>query len=106
MRCTFTSTIIALVSKTTTREHPSIKDISAAKSIHVLTFSSKSELLLAESEGRFNMDEWDMIEEKGKIICLGNADAVVEEEKEKNFQEKLRSVVWEKVKKDERWKDG
>jgi exosome complex component RRP46 len=106
MRCTFTSTIIALVPKTTTREHPTIKDISAARSIHVLTFNSKSELLLAESEGRFSMDEWGMIEEKAKTICLGNADAMVEEEQEDNLQEKLRSVVWKKVKKDEHWKDG
>jgi exosome complex component RRP46 len=106
MRCTFTSTIIALVSKTTIQEHPTIKDINAAKSIHVLTFSSKGELLLAESEGRFSMNEWDMIEEKAKIICLGDADAMVDEEKEENLQEELRSVVREKVKKDERWKDG
>ncbi len=108
MRCTFTSTIIALVSTTTIREHPTINDINAAKSLHVLTFSSKEELLLVESEGRFSMDAWDMIEEKAKTVCLGDADAMMVEKDEKgnSLQQELRSVIEEKVKRDERWKNG
>lgn len=87
------------------REHPTNKEIHAAESLHVLTFSSKEELLLAESEGRFSMDDWDMIERKAKIICLGDRDATVEEEeKKKPLQEELLSVVAEKVRRYESWK--
>ncbi|KAF7507486.1 hypothetical protein GJ744_010417 [Endocarpon pusillum] len=107
MRCTFTSTIVALMSKTSTRDHPTIAELNAAKSLHVLTFSSKDEVLLAESEGRFSMDEWDAIEEKAKIICLGSPDAMIEKgEEDKSLQQHMRSVIAEKVTVDERWRNG
>ena len=98
---------MAIASKTSTQKHPTVPEIMAAKSLHVLTFSSLDELLLAESEGRFSMDDWDLIEEKARIICLGDADGMVdEEEKEKPLQEEMRSLVEETVRRDERWKDG
>lgn len=107
MRCTLTSTILALLSKTTAREHPTIKEINEAQSIHVIAFSSKHDLLLAESEGRFNMEDWDMIENMARIICLGDTNAMVDgDEKEEALQQLLRSVVGEKVARDERWKNG
>lgn len=63
--------------------------------------------MLAESEGRFSMDDWDVIEEKARITCLGDADAMVEEEEEgKTLQQEMRSVIEEKVRRDERWKNG
>lgn len=106
MRCTFTSTILALLPKTTIREHPTIKEINAAKSLHVLTYTSKNELLLAETEGRLGLDEWDVIEEKARIICMGDADVMVEEDKkEPSLQRELKSVVEEKITMDERWKN-
>jgi exosome complex component RRP46 len=107
MRCTFTSTIIAFLSKTITREHPTIKEAMGAKSIHVLCFSSKNELLLVESEGMFNMDEWEIIEEKARIVCLGDVDAMaVDEDGGKTLQQEMKAVVEEKVRRDERWKNG
>lgn len=107
MRCIFTSTIIAMISKTITREHPSIKEMSMAESLHVLTFSSTDELLLAESEGRFSMDVWDEIADKAKIICLGDADAMVDEQEErKSLQDGLKSAIEKKVRENARWKDG
>lgn len=98
MRCTFTSTIIAMISKTSALEHPTIKEINAAKSLHVLTFSSKNELLLAESEGRFSANEWDVIEEKAQLICLGEpAVMAVEEGRAESLLDELKAVVKEKV---------
>ena len=95
------------MSRTTSREHPSIKEINAAKSLHVFAFSSKDELLLAESEGRFSIDEWDNLEEKAKMICLGDADAMVDDdEKGKNLKDGLRSAIEEKARQDGRWKNG
>lgn len=74
MRDMTTSTIVALTPDTTVREHPTIEEIKTAKSVHVFTFSSKHELLLAESEGRFGMDEWKWAEDRAKYICLGDGD--------------------------------
>lgn len=63
--------------------------------------------MLAESEGRFSMDDWDVIEKKARITCLGDADAMVEEEeKGKTLQQEMRSVIEEKVRRDERWENG
>jgi exosome complex component RRP46 len=107
MRYTFFSTIVAQLSKTVLHEHPTIKDIEMAKSFHVLTFSSKNELLLAESEGRFSMNDWELIERRAQAMCLGDADIMVEEEESKEgIQQQLRSVVEEKVRWNERWKNG
>ena len=95
-----------MISKTTTRERPSIKEIGMATSLHVLTYSSKDEILLVESEGRFSMDVWDDIEDKAKIICLGNADAMVDEQEEqKSLQEGLKSAVEKKVRENAGWKN-
>jgi exosome complex component RRP46 len=95
------------MSKTTTREHPTIKEINVAKSLHVLSFSSKQELLLAASEGRFTIDEWEVIEEKARIICLGDADTMADDDDEvqKSVQDGLKSTIEEKVRRDERWKN-
>ncbi len=100
MRCMFTSTIVALLSKTSARDHPTIEELNAAKSLHVLTFSSKDELLLAESEGQFSMEDWNAIEEKAKILCLGNPDAMIEKEEDKPLQQHMKSIVEERVKMD------
>lgn len=106
MRCTFISTIVALMSKESTRNHPTIEELNTAKSLHVLAFSSKDELLLAESEGRFSMDNWNAIEQKARIICLGNPDAMIEKEEDKSLQQHMRSVIEEKVILDGRWRNG
>ncbi|CCU76273.1 exosome complex subunit Rrp46 [Blumeria hordei DH14] len=49
--------------------NPSISQMLEAKSIHVLAFTSQGNLLLAESEGSFMMDEWNEIYNTGKQIC-------------------------------------
>jgi len=95
------------LSKTTTREHPTIREATAAKSIHVLCFSSNGELLLVESEGMFSMEEWEVIEEKARGACLGDDDAMAEDEdRAKTLQHGMRAVVEEKVRRAERWKTG
>lgn len=107
MRCTFTCTIIAFLSKTTTREHPTIREAMAAKSIHVLCFSSSGELLLVESEGMFSMAEWEVVEEQARGACLGDVDAIAEDEdRENTLQHEMKTVVEEKVRRAERWKIG
>ena len=107
MRCTFTSTIVAIMHEMGIRENPAVKEIAAAKSLHVLTFSSKAELFMAESEGRFSMDEWDVVEEKAKTICLGDPDAMdKDDDEEKSLQDGMKAAIEEKVRRDERWREG
>ena len=51
------------------------------------------------------MDEWDDIEEKAKIACLGDIDAMVEDdERDKSLQDGIKSAVEEKARQDGRWK--
>jgi exosome complex component RRP46 len=109
MRYMFTSTIVAVMSKTTTRDYPTIKDATVAKSLHVLSFSSKGELLLAEGEGRFSMEDWKLVEERAKTRCLGDPDAMVEgEENGESLQTGLKSAIEEKVRvrRGGGWEDG
>lgn len=48
---------------------PSTRDAETAKSVHVLGFTSGHELLLAESQGSFTVEDWDKILEAGQRVC-------------------------------------
>lgn len=51
---------------------PSPRDAAAAQSLHVFAFSGQDdELLLAESEGAFTMDEWDDARAAAWKLCCG-----------------------------------
>ncbi|KOS16729.1 Exosome complex component RRP46 [Escovopsis weberi] len=54
---------------------PSPADIARAGSVHVLGFAAGSDLLLAESEGAFTVDEWDRVLREGERICCQTQDA-------------------------------
>ncbi|KAG8626580.1 hypothetical protein KVT40_005525 [Elsinoe batatas] len=80
---TLTSTIIALPSPspddpsalsttcgTAPILDPTPAQIIQAKSVHAFAFSSKGEVLLAESEGGFGVGEWESAEETARGACL------------------------------------
>lgn len=48
---------------------PSAVEISRAKSVHALGFTSGDDLLLAECEGEFSPDEWTQVLEAGEKVC-------------------------------------
>jgi exosome complex component RRP46 len=54
---------------------PSPAEARSSKSIHVLGFTSDKELLLAESEGAFTVEEWKQILTIGQRICCQRLDA-------------------------------
>ena len=63
--------------------------------------------MMVESEGRFNMDELDTIEEKAKIICFGDLDAKAEDDEGgMNLHERMKHAMQERVRRNERWKEG
>jgi exosome complex component RRP46 len=78
------------------------------RSIHVFAFSAQRELLLAESEGEFDVYEWEEACEVAEDTCCKDA-GVVEEKmdvdgKVTNLGDFLRDIVKDKVEKEQRWK--
>ena len=78
--------------------------------MHVLAFASHGELLVAESEGNFTMEEWNEIYVVGRRICCDETSAE-DAMQDDRLQEKaggmmmfVKSVLEEKVNQDLNWK--
>lgn len=72
MRATATCTVAAVVmegEKSNIIVDPSPRQTEKSRSIHALAFTSHQELLLAESEGDFSMNEWDEVYQTARSIC-------------------------------------
>lgn len=113
---TMTSVLLALTSNG--REHsilrnPTLAELQTASSIHVLGFTSHGELLVAESEGSFAIDEWDRVYGVAKRLCCDDVEtasddgAMQDEISDENGSEAafLKSVVKEKVEAELYWKE-
>ncbi|KAK4692003.1 hypothetical protein P7C71_g5117, partial [Lecanoromycetidae sp. Uapishka_2] len=92
---------------------PSAQDIIMAMSIHVFAFLSSGELLVDESEGDFEIDIWEEVYKKAKLLCLGNEDEDSESEDmsmESNNAARLQDVMYDevrrKVESENKWKDN
>lgn len=48
---------------------PSTREADTARSLHVLGYTSDDELLLAESQGAFTVDEWEGVLKAGQEVC-------------------------------------
>ena len=90
---------------------PSPRQADKSRSVHVLAFTSHGELLLAESEGDFTMNEWDGVYEAAREICCGSAkrneiDMVVDQDQQTgaDLQQFVRSAAEAKVTADLHWK--
>jgi len=116
MSMTLTSVFLALTSNGSSRDvihNPSLVQSQSADSVHVLAFSSHGELLVAESEGSFTLDEWDQIFEAAKAICCGSGEMADDHDMEGQELEKkagrmsmfVKSTLQAKVTADLHWKD-
>ena len=90
-------------------EHPSVKDLRTAASIHVLAFSSLGDLLVSESEGSFDFATWEEIYERARMACMGSRQVAengedVEMAEDGGLHGFLRSVVRKKVEEDQKWR--
>lgn len=108
---TMTSTLLALMDDGKIIQYPTIREIQQATSVHVLAFTSHGELLVDESEGDFNIDDWDLIFEEAQRICCGtgeeaDVDTMLDEgeEGECELTGFLRSTLEEKVTSDLKWR--
>ncbi len=115
MRATATATAVAIAHQDGAKKitvDPTPRDVANAQSVHVLAFTSHDELLLAESEGDFTVEEWDHVYETAKNICCHPASAkagmamVLDDEDVggPDMRQFLRSAIGAKVAADLHWK--
>ena len=82
--------------------------------MHALAFSSHSELICAESEGVFNMDQWKAVHERAWQLCLSPAarnsedvqmSNVVVQNGQVSLQDELRHILQQRHDHENRWKE-
>jgi exosome complex component RRP46 len=114
MTATLTSTSLAIMSNDGHRQivtNPTAREIEQSESFHVLAFTSNNELILAESEGGFTMNEWDDLYSAAYGQCcttatIDDADIPMEEGLPTGADLKrfIRSTVEQKTASDLYWK--
>ncbi|CAO1597730.1 exosome non-catalytic core subunit rrp46 [Xanthoria calcicola] len=111
---TFTTTLIAVSRSGELVRTASVKALKEAASLHVLAFSSLGELLVAESEGTFDVDIWDQVYTWAEKDCrmsdsgdLTQTDDVdMDLSKSDTLEDSLRSIIEEKAATEYRWKES
>jgi exosome complex component RRP46 len=114
---TLTSTILTINSDgslMTIVRNPTHLEFQSANSVHVLAFTSHGQLLVAESEGSFTLEEWDEIYKVGKGLCYNDVETANDDimQGEEGLEENcggmmifVQSALKEKVSTDLHWKD-
>lgn len=107
---TLTGTSVAVASSGKLFCSPSSADMLRMQpilSIHVFAFSAQRALLLAESEGEFDLEKWEEACELAEDMCCkdaGTEERMDVDGKAVNLGDFLRDIVKEKVEKEQRWK--
>lgn len=106
---TFTSVILGILSGSDEVVELDKKNIASLESLHVFAFTSKGELLLAQSEGSFTPEQWEIAHDSAESICCGSATEkdrmqVEGEVQNANLQQWLRDTVQDRIDKDQAWK--
>lgn len=114
---TLTSTLLVINGEGPSRsiiQHATPVQIQQAKSVHVFAFTSHGDLVLNESEGNFDLEDWDDLYDLAKKICCGSAadadadpDAMRDEgpdEDDGGLNQFVKSVIEEKVTADLYWR--
>jgi exosome complex component RRP46 len=108
MREVFVAVLIGVGRSGEVVAEPGMKDRSTCKSMHLFCFGGKSGLLLSESEGRFNMEDWEKAHGLAQQVCLG-AGSDVEMNGSSTGQTLLQGVrgrIEQRVGMDQRWRGG
>lgn len=118
MQSTLTATCIAITSSTDSDSEgtrivdPSPTRLASATSAHVFAFSSTGDLLLAESEGRFDMDEWEDVYTDARAVCCTRQDEQTmqidgrDDAKNECLQGFVETVVRDHVRASRAWTDA
>ncbi|EGX92017.1 ribosomal protein S5 domain 2-type fold domain containing protein [Cordyceps militaris CM01] len=90
---------------------PSAREADTARSLHVLGFTADDELLLAESQGTFTVDEWAAVLAAGQEACGRAAPQGIDEDaamadggEAASVRAFIRSVMETKIAADMSWK--
>ncbi|KAL5611811.1 hypothetical protein BROUX41_000614 [Berkeleyomyces rouxiae] len=113
------ATVLAVSSTADGEPHivvdPSAVEVSRARSVHVFGFTSRNELLLAESEGQFSAAELATVLERAKDVCCRavedeqGLDTAMENSgatETTNMRQFMHSVIKAKLQADMHWKIG
>ncbi|OJD30611.1 exosome complex subunit rrp46 [Diplodia corticola] len=107
---TFSATLLAASSTNDIITNPSVKDLAQASSLHVFAFAPKGDLLLAESEGKFDLRTWDALHDAAARICCATGDEVegmeVDGKEAENLHSVLKDAVSLKVHREQSWKEA
>ena len=108
-----TSTTIAIGIDNSLIHDPTVKQLETATSVHVFAFSSHGDLVLVESEGKFSFHAWEGVANEAMHRCRGietkedNAgDIDMDTGDHANLENFLKSIVEQKVRKDQAWKES
>ncbi|PBP17885.1 hypothetical protein BUE80_DR011456 [Diplocarpon rosae] len=106
---TLASVYLSLTSEGSIIVNPTPLESQSATSVHVLAFTSHGELLVAESEGDFTLEDWKVVYEAGKEICYDasepNKDHTMGDgEQDGSLMMFVQSTLEDKVKTDLQWK--
>ncbi|KAB2581131.1 putative exosome complex subunit rrp46 protein [Lasiodiplodia theobromae] len=107
---TFSATLLAVSSTNDIITNPSVKDLAQAASLHVFAFAPKGELLVAESEGKFDLGTWDKVHDAAaKTCCAPEQDGEgmeVDGKEHENLHSLVKDAVRQKVQRDQAWKEA
>ena len=105
---TLSAVSVAVTSTSQLIAHPSPKVLLEATSVHVLAFSSQGDLLLVESEGTMDIDQWDAVYHEAKTVCckpsVRDADVMDQDSNAQNLESFTKQVVEQQVEKERQWK--
>jgi hypothetical protein len=87
---------------------PEMYERSSCKSLHLFCFGGKSGLLLSESEGRFNIEDWEKAQALAQQICLGSGTnvGINGSATEQTLLQSVRAKIEQRVAMDQRWRGG
>ncbi|KAI4128807.1 MAG: hypothetical protein LQ338_002559, partial [Usnochroma carphineum] len=111
---TLTSTIVAVSPSGELSGEPSAHAVKEALSLHILGFSSHGELLVAESEGAYDVDIWEQVFDRAQSICRGSeagapdgtGDVNMDSSEQDSLESSLRHGIAEKTATEQRWKES
>ncbi|SPN97174.1 related to RRP46 protein, involved in rRNA processing [Cephalotrichum gorgonifer] len=88
---------------------PTPVQISRARSVHVLAFTSEGDLLLSESEGQFSLADWDEVVGAARQVCFRSQDDMDTDEKAgvarpADMKQFIRTAMASKVAADLHWR--
>ena len=108
MREVFVAVLIGVGRDGEVVAEPQVKDMGRCRSRHVFCFGGKSGLLLSESEGRFNIDEWEKAQAMAMQICLGSGSDVEMNgsDARQSLLQGVREKLQQRVEMDQRWRGG